>query len=152
MQFSTLESLDSHIGQSLGFTEWLTITQEMVMDFAKATGDFQWIHVDPQRALQESPFGGPIAHGFLTLSLSAKFLEDLVQVDSVEMGMNYGLNKVRFTEVVPVGSEIRMEATLSNSEPFQQKGRKLTLSCVFSRKDLEKPVCIAEFLVLMFES
>jgi acyl dehydratase len=99
-------------GTDLGFTEWLEITQESVNTFADATGDHQWIHVDPERA-KDGPFGAPIAHGFLTLSLAVKFWTDLLEVDGVSTKVNYGLDKVRFISPVIVGSRVRMSAVIA---------------------------------------
>ncbi|TAG75117.1 MAG: MaoC family dehydratase, partial [Runella slithyformis] len=108
--FANLTALKAELGQELGSTPYLTVTQEMINDFAKATLDFQWIHVDVEMAKQHSPFKTPVAHGFLTLSLAPKFMSDLFQVTSVKMGVNYGANKIRFTSAVPAGSNVRMRA------------------------------------------
>lgn len=95
------------VGQHVGYSEYAEVTQEMVNQFADATGDHQWIHVDVERARKESPFGGPIAHGYLTLSLASHFLFQCIEVEGISMGLNYGVNKVRFPAPVPVGSRIR---------------------------------------------
>jgi acyl dehydratase len=99
-------------GTDLGFTDWREITQEQVNTFADATGDHQWIHVDPERA-KSGPFGGPIAHGFLTLSLAVTFWTELLEVDDVATKVNYGLDKVRFVSPVPVGARVRMNAVVA---------------------------------------
>ena len=109
----SVEELKNLIGQHLGYSGYHTVTQEQVNLFAEATGDHQWIHVDPERA-KAGPFGGPIAHGYLTLSLTPILLGQILKVDGVKMGVNYGTNKVRFTAPVPVGSEIRAGATLAS--------------------------------------
>ena len=107
------------------------------------TGDHQWIHVDPERATKESPFGGPIAHGYLTLSLLVPLFGGVLRVTDTVMGVNYGLNKVRFPSPVPVGSKVRLTATLTNIEDIAG-GKQLTFSCVIEREGGDKPVCIAE--------
>lgn len=149
--FQNLAELKAAVGQEMGTTPWLTVTQEMINDFAKATLDFQWIHLDVEKAKKYSPFGGPIAHGFLTLSLAPKFMADLFVVQSVKMGVNYGANKVRFTDAVPSGASVRMTATLKGVEDFPNNGLKVEMTCVFEREGSEKPVCIAELVSLMFE-
>ncbi|SOD95968.1 MaoC family dehydratase [Spirosoma fluviale] len=148
--FTDLARFSAHAGHSLGETDYLTITQEMVNLFAEATGDHQWIHTNPARAEQESPFKAPIAHGFLTLSLAPKFMAQLYRIDSVRMGINYGANKIRFTNVVPVGSRLRMRATLKTVEP-QDKGLRVTMECTFELEHSPKPACVAELITLLFE-
>jgi acyl dehydratase len=106
------------VGQHLGYSDWVTITQEQVNQFADATGDHQWIHVDPERAAKESPFGGPIAHGYLTLSLLPMLVPQIVEITGFTMGVNYGTDKVRFPSPVPVGSRVRAGATLDRAEPI----------------------------------
>jgi acyl dehydratase len=133
------------VGRHLGFSDWLAITQEQVDLFAEATGDHQWIHVDPERARAESPFGGPIAHGYLTLSLSNFFLPQIVDVREVSMGVNYGCNKVRFPAPVPVGSKIRAGAELIDASDIPggvQTTMVITLEC----EGATKPVCVIESL------
>ena len=149
--FKNLAELKAAVGQEMGTTPWLTVTQEMINDFAKATLDFQWIHLDVEKAKKHSPFGGPIAHGFLTLSLAPKFMADLFEVESVKMGVNYGANKIRFTDAVPSGASVRMTATLKGVEDFPNNGVKVEMVCVFEREGSDKPVCVAELLSLMFE-
>ncbi|MEM7654974.1 MAG: MaoC family dehydratase [Bacteroidota bacterium] len=148
---NNLQELDALVGQELGVSEWMTVSQEMINQFAEATGDHQWIHTDVERAKTESPFGGPIAHGFLTLSLASHLLMSLLQIKSVKMGMNYGLNKVRFTGAVPAGSRVRMHARLLSSDPYAGNGRKFVAACNFELEGQEKPVCVAEFVALSFE-
>src|SRR5690606_26521324 len=114
--FETLADMAACVGQEVAVSDWVTITQEQVNLFAQATGDQQWIHVDVERAKQ-GPFGAPIAHGFLTLSLLPVFFESSMDVTQSRMGVNYGLNKVRFTAPVPVGSRLRARMTLLASEP-----------------------------------
>ena len=139
---SAQEWLDAQ-GETLGSSEWVEITQEQVDKFADATGDHQWIHVDVERAKKESPFGGPIAHGFLTLSLIPMLSWQVFSSEGAKMGVNYGCNKVRFPSPVPVGSKVRLTATLANVEEVAG-GLQLTLSAVIEREGGDKPVCIAE--------
>ena len=130
-------------GADLGATDWSTVTQDQVDLFADATGDHQWIHVDVERAKAESPFGGPIAHGYLTLSLLASLSAQVLVVTDTVMAVNYGLNKVRFPSPVPVGSKVRLTATLKSVEEVTG-GLQLVLSAVIEREGGDKPVCIAE--------
>jgi len=144
--FQTLSELAACVGQEVAVSDWLTITQEQVNLFAEATGDHQWIHVDPEKA-KTGPFGGPIAHGFLTLSLLPKFFSSSFQVVQSSMGVNYGLNKVRFTAPVPVGSRLRARLTLLACEPIDKQGVQMTWEMLVEREGAAKPVCIAESLV-----
>ena len=133
----------------LGTSEWFEITQERVNTFADATDDHQWIHVNPERAAAESPFGGPIGHGFLTLSLFVPMWSQILQVTDITMGVNYGLNKVRFPAPVPVGSRIRLPATLLDVEEVKG-GLQLTASGVIEREGSDKPVCVLESLTRLY--
>jgi acyl dehydratase len=127
-------------------SDWVTITQEQVNQFAQATGDHQWIHVDVARA-QQGPFGAPIAHGFLTLSLLPVFFESALTVRQSALGVNYGLNKVRFTAPVPVGSRLRARMTLLTAQPIEGDGIQMTWGVAVEREGVDKPVCVAESLV-----
>lgn len=138
-------------GQSLPEGDWMTVTQEMINDFAKATGDFQWIHVDVEKATKHSPFKKPVAHGFMSVSIISKMLEDLIQVKTAQMGVNYGLNKVRFPSPVLVDSRLRLVGNISNIENYGDTGLKITWNCTVEIEGSEKPACAAEFLSLMFE-
>jgi len=142
---TTIAELPSLKGQELGISDWLEVTQERVNTFADATGDHQWIHVDVERAKAESPFGGPIGHGYLTLSLVVPMYSQVLTVSDAKMGVNYGLNKVRFPAPVPVGSKIRLTATL-NDVTEVAGGLQLTIGAVIEREGGEKPVCIAELV------
>ena len=143
---TTLAELPSYKGKELGTSDWVEVTQERVNLFADATGDHQWIHVDVERANRESPFGGPIAHGYLTLSLLIPMWSQVLTVSDVGMAVNYGLNKVRFPAPVPVGSKVRLTATLKDAEQITG-GYQLTASAVIEREGGDKPVCIAELVV-----
>jgi acyl dehydratase len=140
-----LSDLPARVGDELGTSDWLEITQERIDAFADATDDHQWIHVDPQRAA-EGPFGTTIAHGFLTLSLASAMLPKVVTVEGVGMGVNYGLNKVRFPAPVPVGSKIRATATLANVDELGDGAMQVTYHVVFEIEGGGKPACVAEFL------
>ena len=144
--FQTLAELADCVGQEVAISDWLTITQQQINLFAEATGDHQWIHVDPEKAAK-GPFGGPIAHGFLTLSLIPKFFESSFQIIGSRMGVNYGLNKVRFTSPVPVGSRLRAHMKLLATQPIDNDGIQMTWEVTVEREGAAKPVCVAELLV-----
>ena len=141
--FQTLSELAALVGQEVALSDWTTITQEQVNQFAQATGDHQWIHVDVERA-NAGPFGAPIAHGFLTLSLIPKFFASALKIVESRMGVNYGLNKVRFTAPVPVGSRLRARLTLLQCEPVDNNGLQMTWAVAVEREGTAKPVCVAE--------
>ena len=143
--FHTLAELAALVGQEVVVSDWITITQEQVNLFAQATGDHQWIHVDVEKA-RSGPFGAPIAHGFLTLSLLPRFFESSMTVLETRMGVNYGLNKVRFTAPVPVGSRLRARMKLLKSEPIDNGGFQMTWEVAVEREGAIKPVCVAESL------
>jgi acyl dehydratase len=140
---TTMADLPTLTGTELGRSAWVEVTQEQVDLFAEATGDHQWIHVDVERANRESPFGGPIAHGYLTLSLLIPMWSEVLVVSDATMGVNYGLNKVRFPSPVPVGSKLRLTATLEDVEQVAG-GLQLTVAGVIEAEGIPKPVCIAE--------
>ena len=144
--FQNLNDLTTCIGQEVAVSDWVTITQQQVNLFAEATGDHQWIHVDPEKA-SKGPFGGTIAHGFLTLSLIPKFFESAFQITNSRMGVNYGLNKVRFTAPVPVGSRLRARMKLLACDPIDNAGVQMTWEVTVEREGAVKPVCVAESLV-----
>ncbi len=141
--FQSLQEFPALVGQEVAVSDWLTITQEQVNQFAQATGDQQWIHVDVERA-QAGPFGGPIAHGFLTLSLIPKFFETSIEVVQSRMGVNYGLNRVRFMAPVPVGSRLRARLKLLACEPIDHAGMQMSWEVTIEREGAAKPVCVAE--------
>ncbi len=143
--FQTLSELATLVGQEVAVSEWITVTQEQVNLFAQATGDHQWIHVDVEKA-KAGPFGGPIAHGFLTLSMLPRFFQSAMKVLETRMGVNYGLNKVRFTAPVPVGSRLRARMKLLKSEPIDQGGTQMAWEVTVEREGSTKPVCVAESL------
>ncbi len=145
-RFDTLDELAACVGQEVATSDWVTVTQEQVNRFADATGDHQWIHVDVDRA-RAGPFGAPIAHGFLTLSLLPVFFDSAFEIRQGGMGVNYGLNKVRFTSPVPVGSRLRARMTLLSATPIDGNGLQMAWSVAIEREGAEKPVCVAEALV-----
>ena len=140
---TTLAELPALKGQELGTSDWYEVTQDAVDLFADATGDHQWIHVDVERAKKESPFGGPIAHGYLTLSLLVPLVSQTYSISDAKRGVNSGLNKVRFPAPVPVGSKVRARVTLKDVEEVAG-GLQNTLAVTIEREGGEKPVCIAE--------
>ena len=140
---TTIAELPSLKGTELGTSDWYEVTQESINLFADATGDHQWIHIDVERAKRESPFGGPIAHGYLTLSLLVPLLAQVMTVSDAVMGVNYGLNKVRFPSPVPVGSKVRATATLKEVTEFPG-GLQYVLAVTVEREGGDKPVCVAE--------
>ena len=142
---ASLADLPALVGQEVATSDWITVTQEQVNLFADATGDHQWIHVDVEKA-KAGPFGGPIAHGFLTLSLLPRFFANALEIGGTRMGVNYGLNKVRFTAPVPVGSRLRARLTLLACEPIENDGVQMTWKVSVEREGSDKPVCVAESL------
>ena len=142
-EFNSLAELKDLIGQEVAHSEWVEISQERVNTFADATGDHQWIHIDVERAKLESPFGGPIAHGFLTLSLLPMLVANAIKLTYVKMGVNYGLNKVRFPSPVPVGSKLRARLKLLEIEDIKD-GAQFTWEVTIEREGQDKPVCVAE--------
>ncbi len=139
---NSIEELSTLVGTHLGYSDYHPITQEQVNLFADATGDHQWIHVDPERA-KSGPFGQTIAHGYLTLALIPVLLGSVLKVDGVSMGVNYGTNKVRFTSPVPVGSQIRAGAMLASVEEVAG-GVQVALDVTVEVRDAPKPSCVAE--------
>lgn len=145
-EIKTLEELKSFVGQEVAVSDWIEISQERINTFAEATGDHQWVHVDVERAKRESPFGGPIAHGFLTLSLLPKLMENAIKMTDVKMGLNYGLNKVRFPAPVLVGSKLRGRFKLLEVEDIAG-GAQVIFEVHIEREGSDKPVCVAESIM-----
>ncbi len=153
----TIESSDTGnpqvvtVGVHLGFSDYLEITQDRVNTFADATGDHQWIHVDPERAQRESPFGGPIAHGYLTLSLGPLLVPQVFSVEGVKLAVNYGAGKIRFPSPVPVGSKVRLGVQLDKVEVLGQGdpstyGAQVYMTFTFEVEGAAKPSCVAEII------
>lgn len=137
-----LDELKAKAGENLGYSDWLQVTQDRVDTFADATNDHQWIHVNIERA-SSGPFGGPIAHGYLTLSLLIPLWSQILELRGIRMAVNYGLNKVRFPAPVPVGSKIRLGATLAEVRDVPG-GVEAVIDAVFERDGGDKPVCVAQ--------
>jgi acyl dehydratase len=144
------EGAKSLVGKELGPSEWVEITQDMVNLFADATGDHQWIHVDVERAKKESPFGGPVAHGYLTLSLWPRLAPQLMKITGFSMGVNYGTEKVRFPAPVPIGSKLRVKAVV-DSVTDVAGGIQLQYTATFEVDGVTKPACVAVIVVRQYE-
>ena len=146
-EITSVEELRSLAGREVAVSDWFEVTQDHINLFADATGDHQWIHVDVERAKAESPYGATIAHGFLTLSLLPQLMSQTVKIKiPIKMGVNYGLNKVRFPSAVPAGSKVRARAVLQSVEDVEG-GQQLVWSLTVEREGAEKPCCVAEWLV-----
>ena len=137
-----LGDLAGLVGERVGVSRWHAVTQEQINLFADATGDHQWIHVDPERA-KAGPFGGPIAHGYLTISLAPVLLGEVLRVDGISMGVNYGLNKLRYPAPVPVGSKLRVGAALAGVDDIAG-GAQVTMDLTFEVEGKDKPACVAQ--------
>jgi acyl dehydratase len=140
--FSSAQELKAAVGKHLGYGDWLRIDQERINRFAEATGDFQWIHVDEERA-RKGPFGATIAHGYLTLSLTNQFLPELVRVPTAQMGINYGTNKVRFPSPVRVGSRIRVGGEIAEAQDIPG-GVQVVIRLTVEVEGSDKPACVVE--------
>ena len=145
-----IAGLKELVGTHLGYSDYLEITQERVNQFAEATGDQQWIHVDPERAKAESPFGGPIAHGYLTVSLGPVLSPQIMRVDGVKMALNYGCGKVRFPSPVPVGSKLRLGAELTAVEDIPG-GAQVFMTFTFEVEGAPKPACVSEIIFRYYD-
>ena len=139
-----LDEVKAHVGSELGVSDWHLVTQEKIDEFARVTGDDQWIHIDPERA-KASPFGGTIAHGYYTLSLAPMFSYRLFSFTGFAFGVNYGVNRVRFPAPMPVGGKVRMRAKLASVDDIPG-GAQITTELTFEREGGDKPVCVAESL------
>jgi acyl dehydratase len=145
-EIESIANLGEHVGREVAVSPWLEVTQERINQFAEATEDRQWIHIDPERAARESPFKGTIAHGFLTLSLLSELARLAISVGGLRMGINYGLNRVRFIKPVPAGARIRGRFTLDELEEIKG-GVQATWSVTVEREGGDKPCCAAQWLV-----
>ena len=148
---TTVDHIDEFhalVGQQIGYSEWQTITKERVNLFDDDTDDHQWIHVDPEAA-KAGPFGGPIAHGYLTLSLAPVLLQKVLVINGMTFGINYGANKVRFPSPVPVGADLRMGVTVASAEDVGG-GVQVVFDLVFELKDAPKPACVAQVVYRYF--
>ena len=139
-----ISGLRELLGEHLGYSDWVEVTQEQVNTFAEATGDHQWIHVDVERARAESPFGGPIAHGYLTLSMGPMLFPQILRVEGVKMAVNYGCEKVRFPSPVPVGSKLRLGATLDSVDELDGGWAQVQMTFTFECEGAAKPSCVSQ--------
>lgn len=144
--FQNIDEMKAAIGKEIGVSDWVTVDQDRIQQFADATGDQQWIHVDVERAKRESPYKAPIAHGFLTLSLVPALRSSIFRLAGVKAGINYGLNKVRFVAPVPAGSRVRARATLKSVEPNGDNRYLVCTEVVVELEGNSKPACVAETL------
>jgi len=150
VHIARLRDLRDRVGEEIVVSEWLEVGQERIDAFAECTGDRQWIHIDPERARRESPFGGSIAHGFLTLSLLSKLLTDSISFGSAKMGVNYGFNRLRFTGPVPAGARVRGRFLLKQLVEIEA-GVQMTWAVTIEREGADKPCLVAEWLTRRYE-
>lgn len=146
---SSIEEAVAAVGQEFGASDWITVDQDRINAFADATGDQQWIHVDVERARSQSPYGAPIAHGFLTLSLIPALSKDNYRVDNAKMGINYGLNRVRFLAAVPAGSRVRVRSELADAAKIDDTTVDLTVRHTVELDGSVKPAAVAEMIARM---
>jgi len=146
----SIGALKSFVGQKLGVTDWVTVSQEQINSFADATGDHQWIHVDAERARRESPFKQPIAHGYLTISLAPVLMPQVVRVEGVRMAVNYGLESMRLPAPVPAGSRLRLAVELKDVREMPGGGARATFGLVFEVEGGGKPACIADAIYVYY--
>ncbi|MEO9223808.1 MAG: MaoC family dehydratase [Acidimicrobiales bacterium] len=144
-----IDELKANIGNHMGYSPWIEVTQDVVNQFADATGDHQWIHVDVERAKAESPFGGPIAHGYLTLALGPRLLPETVRITGFKLGVNYGADRLRFPSPVPVGAKLRLGAEIKDVEDVSG-GVQVRMLMTFEVEGASKPSCIVEALYRYF--
>ena len=147
--FGSCQSVLDAVGQDLGVTDWVPITQHRINTFADATGDHQWIHVDPERA-KEGPFGTTIAHGYLTLSLANLFLPQLVRYEDLKMGVNYGCDRVRFPSPVPVNARVRGHGEVMSAEPVKGDGVQVTVRITVQIEGSDRPACVVDTISRLF--
>ncbi|MGB1971618.1 MAG: MaoC family dehydratase [Flavobacteriaceae bacterium] len=148
-QLSSVSELENFVGKELGLTEWITIEQERINVFADATEDQQWIHTDPEKSAAHSPYKKTVAHGFLVLSMASKITYEAFSIDNIAMGVNYGLDKVRFPNATKSGSALRGRVSLMAYDKIPG-GAKYKMKIVFELKGEEKPACVAEFLAIAY--
>lgn len=146
----TPQDLKQHVGEEMGVSEWVTVDQARINKFAEATGDHQWIHVDPERAARELPIGSTIAHGYLTLSLVSELSTQVLQIKKKRTGLNYGSNKVRFTGMVPAGSRVRLRSVLKAAEDVKDNGVRVISEVTMEREGADRPVMVAETISIAY--
>ena len=149
MKSATFETVATLAGQEIGVSDWVEVDQDRINKFADATGDHQWIHIDVERAKREMPTGGTIAHGYLTLSLIPMLSSQIMRIDGVSRGINYGSNKVRFTNMVPTGARVRARQKLLSAEP-KGGGMQLTNEVAIEIEGQDRPACVAETISLVY--
>jgi acyl dehydratase len=145
-----IPSIKSFVDKPLGTTDWIDVTQEQINDFARATGDHQWIHVDVERATKESPFGGPVAHGYLTISLAPALLPQLLVVENSSKTVNYGIDKMRLPSPVPAGSRVRLSAEIKNVRDVRGGLARVTIAATFHVEGVKKACCTADVIFVYF--
>lgn len=145
-----IPSLKDFVGQPLGTTDWLEIGQERIDEFASATGDHQWIHVDPDRAREESPFGGTIAHGYLTIALAPAMLPELLRVENSSRTVNYGIEKMRLPSPVPAGSRVQLSAEIKHVRDIRGGSARVTIGLTFHVEGVKKACCMADVIYVYF--
>jgi acyl dehydratase len=145
-----IASIKSYEGKSLGTTEWIVVSQEQIQAFAEATGDHQWIHVDVERAEKESPFGGPIAHGYLTIGLAPALLPELLEVKNASRTVNYGIDKMRLPTAVPAGARVNMSAEVKHVRVMRGDAARVTFSLTFHVEGVTRPCCSADVIYVYF--
>ena len=147
-RFQSIDGLSAAVGETLGMSSWLEVSQDMIDRFADVTGDHQWIHVDAERA-RHSPYGRTVAHGWLTVALMPRLRNEIFAVEGVKTSINYGCDRLRFIEPVPSGSRIRLSLKLLRTEPTRQQGLRALLEATIEREGAERPALVAELIVLL---
>ena len=150
VEVETPKDMLAYVGKEVGVSDWVTVTQERINQFADATGDHQWIHVDVEKAKKEMPGGKTIAHGYLTLSLIPMLSHDILRIRKVVRGINYGCNKVRFTNMVPAGARVRGRQKLVAADPVEGNGLRLTNQMTIEIEGQDKPACVAETMSIVY--
>lgn len=151
LEFENFAAFREILGNPLPKGEWVTVTQDMINAFATATLDRQWIHIDVERAKKESPFKSTIAHGFMSAALISSMIGELILIKTMTMGVNYGLNNLRFSHPVPVDSRLRLVCSVKKIEDFNDSGIKVFWNCELEIESILKPACACEFIALIFE-
>jgi acyl dehydratase len=149
-EFDTINDYAAQVGKEIGVSDWVLVDQDRINKFADATGDHQWIHVDVEKAKKEMPGGKTIAHGYLTLSLVPMLTHGISKVKKVSRGINYGSNKVRFTNMVPAGSRVRARQKLIAADPVQGNGMRFTAEITIEIEGQERPACVAEVMSIQY--
>ena len=149
-EFETIQDMAALVGKEIGVSDWVTVDQARIDKFAEATGDHQWIHVDVAKAKREMPGGKTIAHGYLTLSLLPMLTSQISKIKKVTRGINYGSNKVRFTNMVPSGSRVRARQKLMAADPVQGNGMRFTAEVTIEIEGQERPACVAEVMSIVY--